>query len=221
MRARLVPVVIIGTSLAFLCATPSAWSRRPRQDQPQEEQAPRSQAFERLQSERHGLALRVEVLERALRDAREANEQLQRDLAARSEENRAADAFRERVVRQLALREAELQQTEAIVGALEHPSAPAPSAGVPESDTTPAHRHPVTVFQVNDEMQFLVLSVAASETLPSKQVLVLETAQAEPLATVQLAERDAIGFVIAPILKRLDRHRQIRKGDALFLRPLG
>lgn len=172
------------------------------------------------QAERRRLRLQLEGLERSLRDARAANEQLQRDLSQRGDDLQAETAFKERLARQLALREAELQQTEAILSVMQagRGPAPAPAAG---AGIAASPRYPVTVFRVNEELQFLVLAVSGEGAPPLETVLLLETAGTEPLATVRITERDQIGFAIAVMLKRMDRVRPIREGDACFLRPLG
>jgi hypothetical protein len=78
----------------------------------------------------------------------------------------------------------------------------------------------VTVFQVNDELSFLVLSDPGEEAAPEGARFVLETPERAPLATIELIERDRVGFAIASILERPSASPAIRKGLACFARRL-
>ena len=91
----------------------------------------------------------------------------------------------------------------------------ASAAGGPE----PSRDYPIKVFQVNDELQFLVFSLEGmQEARVGIQLLLL--AQDRPVAAVQVSELDNAGFAVAQITKMIEPPRQIRKGDLLYARPL-
>jgi len=83
----------------------------------------------------------------------------------------------------------------------------------------PHTNYPVKVYQVNDELEFLVFSFDSVEKVhPGTQLLLLS--QDKPVMTVELTELDSAGFVVAQITRTLEPGRPIRKGDMLTARPL-
>lgn len=95
-------------------------------------------------------------------------------------------------------------------------------AGAAASSTPAApssDRYPVKIYQVNEELNFLVFSMEGMGWAKTGTQLLLLVDDV-PIASVQLTELDGEGFAVAQITKVMDQSRQIRKGDFLFARPL-
>ncbi|MBI2495939.1 MAG: hypothetical protein HYW10_05190, partial [Candidatus Omnitrophica bacterium] len=178
--------------------------------------------------DRQGLELRMRSLERQLREARKTEGMLREELdGARAA--RPADA--PNVQQESVELTSRLDERETIAAPAAPPmiaEAPAESeepsrASMPDrlerQEELSAAGHLVKVHQVNEELDFLVLSVTGIEWVRAGAVLVLAN-EDHPVATVELAEPDREGFAIAQITHTMDPARQIRKGDVLLARPL-
>jgi hypothetical protein len=78
---------------------------------------------------------------------------------------------------------------------------------------------PVKVFQVNEEFNFLVISLESADWAKEGTTMELAGADATPVATAQLTEVDSEGFAVVQITKRMDS-KPLRRGDLLFARLL-
>jgi hypothetical protein len=78
----------------------------------------------------------------------------------------------------------------------------------------------VKVFQVNEEYDFLVLSMQGGTWAREGATVILEGGDDKPVVTVQLTELDGAGFAVAQIMRRMGPGVPIRKGDLLFARLL-
>jgi hypothetical protein len=137
-------------------------------------------------------------------------------LQDQAEDLEAERAFKEHLVKQLQLRETELKEAEAIISLLQRSRAPQPAEEPPASPAE--ERHPVKVFQINEELRFLVLSNPAMEGVTEGSPLVLETMDRSPVATIQFVERDRVGFAVASVLEPQTGAVPVRKGDELYVR---
>jgi hypothetical protein len=167
----------------------------------------------------------VEALER-LRQVETSSSRLSADLEAER-------TFKEQLVTQLQQREADLEAVEAVISVLQQEARPdaapakaaAMDAAPPEAQdltaqTTPAgdEWHPVKVFQVNQELEFLVLSNPPVAGVEEGRPFVLAAADHLPLATIQFVEQDRVGFAVAAVLARADGSPAIQKGQECFVR---
>jgi chromosome segregation ATPase len=94
-----------------------------------------------------------------------------------------------------------------------------PNKGSESTQLLPTKDYPITVYQVNDEWGFLVVSMGEMGWATSGTELLL-VSQDKPVVSVQLTELDGAGFAVAQITRTIDPAKQIRKGDLLFARPL-
>jgi len=198
---------------------------------------------ERKDMEQHGTIER-EGRERDLQGARDTVGRLKAELAARDKEEVDNRQFRERFTALVAQREQELAEVRAQLQAQpaaggsrsgEVPTAgpvPVRTVSAPSAEASPEpteaqaseaapspHEDEVRVFQVNEEFNFLVLSVEGIGWATDGTMMVLERRDGRPVATVQLEQVDSSGFAIAPIKERPDPATPIRKGDLLMAHP--
>jgi hypothetical protein len=96
-------------------------------------------------------------------------------------------------------------------------SAASDDASLPDVDEPQGH--PVKIYQVDEELDFLVLSVKGIDWVKQGSTMMLIN-QTDPVATVELTELDSAGFAVAQITHRMDPLAQFHKGDVLFARPL-
>ena len=204
---------------------------------------------EQMRIDQKGLEWRVESLEKELQDARAAETRLQVDLESRTKNGTEQENLHGQLAKKLAERESQLKQAESVIkllqgpqGGLESPEAPvsyepipgvgSPSAmpsvsdrqpeaadlSVPEAQVT-GEDHPIKIYQVNEELHFVVFSMEGMGwAKPGTRLLLVS--QNEPVAAVQLTELDSAGFAVAQIIQTIDAGKQIRKGDLLFARLL-
>lgn len=78
---------------------------------------------------------------------------------------------------------------------------------------------PVKVYQVNEELEFVVISVKGIDWAKKGSAVLLANDR-EPVATVQLTELDQSGFAVAEITHKMDPMTHIQKGETLFARQL-
>ncbi len=201
---------------------------------------------EQARIERQALEWRVESLERELKEARTSEAKLEAELAGRSNNNQAEDSkFREQLANKLSERELQLKQAESVirllqssmgatggskpggleenlVASIEVPEERATvvsSASQVRQQTTSGEDHPVKIYDVNNELDFVVFSVKGTDWARTGAKLLLVDDN-QPIATVQLTELDSAGFAVGQIVNVADGTRQIRKGDMLMARQI-
>lgn len=191
---------------------------------------------EQLRIDQKGKEWRVDSLDREARDLRASEAKLKVELESTQKKEEEQRTFRERLVKKLQEREAQLKQAESVIKLLQGGQANPAAVAVPEvtvepftheqeaaasaaEPAEPAQDHPVKIFQVNDELQFVVFSMEGMEGATTGSRLLL-LAQDRPIAAVQVTEVDDAGFAVAQIVQMIEPPRPIRKGDLLFARPL-
>ena len=97
--------------------------------------------------------------------------------------------------------------------------AASPPSDDESTDSGSSKNSEVKVYQVNDEFNFVVLSIKGIEWAQKGMTIVLANDD-NPVATAQLTELDGAGFAVAQITHKVDPVKQIRKGDVLMARPL-
>ena len=95
------------------------------------------------------------------------------------------------------------------------------SAGeqAPELHAEPFQDYPVKIYQVNREMDFIVLSVKELDWAKQGTNLLLAN-ETDSIATAQVVEYDRAGFAIAQITHWMEPIQQIQKGQTLLARPV-
>jgi chromosome segregation ATPase len=123
----------------------------------------------------------------------------------------------ESLQKELAEAKASQQQLQAASRASEEP---ANGAGHLSDAQAPADDgYEVKVYQVNTELDFVVLSIDEM-TRAKKGATLLLADQGEPVAAVELTELDDAGFAVAKITHTISPAKQLRKGDTLLATQL-
>ncbi len=187
--------------------------------------------------ERQGYKWRLEQVQRELDAERMAKSDLKQKLE--NELNAKAEVTTQ-LSGQLVDRENRLKQAESVIRILESQGQGAAGATPPSVESAPesapasppakstAQRpvtstergSPVKVYQVNDELGFVVLSIKDVDWAQKGMTCLLAAQNDEPVATVELTELDSEGFAVAQITHRMDPMKAVRKGDLLFVRQL-
>jgi hypothetical protein len=81
----------------------------------------------------------------------------------------------------------------------------------------PRQDYPIKIYQVNDELNFVVFSMSEAATMQAGAQLLLVD-EDTPVATVQLTELDGEGFAVGQIVEMMNGAKPIRKGDLLAAR---
>ena len=201
------------------------------------------ESAEQMRIDNKGLEWRVESLEKELQDARTAETRLQVELEGRTKGGSEQERLKDQIAKKLSDRESQLKQAESVIKLLQGSPAPQDtppvsyepvpdvgspslSAGRPEAgdvsvsaEQVTGPEGPVKIYQVNEELNFVVFSMEGMAwAKPGTRLLLVS--QNQPVVAVQLTELDSAGFAVAQIIQTIDSGRQIRKGDLLFARPL-
>ena len=196
---------------------------------------------EQVKIDQKGLEWRVDSLERELQEARASEAKLRAGLEAQSPQDEEQRRFTERLGKKLEERETQLKQAESVIQLLQTKTAQGGISPIPydpvqdiapkpeelgqqevragSEPAPPAVDSPIKIYQVNDELDFVVFSMEGMEwAKPGTQLLLVSGDH--PVAAVQLTELDSAGFAVAQIIQTIDPGRQIRKGDLLVARPM-
>jgi hypothetical protein len=79
--------------------------------------------------------------------------------------------------------------------------------------------HPIEIYDVNRDMDFVVFSLSDAEKFSKGARLVLVNRDT-PVATVELIELDNAGFAVAQLLNTEGAKPLVRKGDRPIARPI-
>ena len=171
------------------------------------------------------------------------------ELESRTKSAAEQENLKDQLAKKLAEREAQLKQAESVIKLLQGSQAstgaeappvsyePVPDVGAPSAAAAPpeptagsavaldlssqaaGEEHPVKIYQVNEELNFVVFSMEGMGwAKPGTRLLLVS--QGVPVVAVQLTELDSAGFAVAQIIQTIDPGKQVRKGDLLFARPL-